>query len=104
MLVVTSENVPGKEIKEVIGIVQGSIVLSKNMFSDIGASFKTLVGGELKGYSDMMEQARTSAYERMVKDGENKGANAIIMTRVTSSSVMQGASEILMYGTAVKVE
>lgn len=104
MIVVTSENISGKQIKQVIGICQGSIVLSKNVFSDIGASFKTIVGGEIRAYSDMMDKARKSAHDRMVEDAKSKGANAIVMTRVTSSAVMQGASEILIYGTAVIVE
>lgn len=104
MIVVSSENIAGKEIKEIKGLVQGSMILSKNMFSDIGAGLKSIVGGELKGYSDMLEKARLAAYERMVEDAQSKGANAIITARITSSSVMQGASEILMYGTAVVVE
>lgn len=104
MIIVTTDTIVGKEIKEVKGLVQGSVVLSKNMFADIGSSFKTIVGGELKAYTDMMEKSRNIASERLEKNAETLGANAIVGVKIASSSVMQGASEILIYGTAVVVE
>ena len=92
MLVLTTENIPGKKITEVIGLVKGSTVRAKHIGKDIGASFKQLVGGELTGYDEMLEEAK------------NKGANAIIGFRLTSAAVMQGAAEMLAYGTAVIIE
>ncbi len=103
MLIVTTDSVVGKEIQEVIGYVKGSTIQSKHVGKDIMASFKTLVGGEIKGYSEMMNEARKIAIGRMVDDAEAKGANAIVGFRLQSSAVMQGASEIIAYGTAVKL-
>ncbi|RSK28689.1 YbjQ family protein [Bacillus sp. HMF5848] len=104
MIIVTTNFVPGKEIKELKGFVRGSTVQSKNIGKDILAGLKTIVGGELKEYTEMMEEARQRAIGRMVKDAEAKGANAVIEMRLESSAVMQGASEIIAYGTAVYVE
>lgn len=100
MLVLTTENVPGKKITNVIGLVKGSSIRGK----DIGASFKQLVGGELTGYDEMLTEARKIAIGRMVKEAESKGANAIIGFRLTSAAVMQGVAEMLAYGTAVVIE
>ncbi|MBC6003479.1 MAG: heavy metal-binding domain-containing protein [Paeniclostridium sordellii] len=104
MLVLTTENIPGKKITEVIGLVKGSTVRAKHIGKDIGASFKQLVGGELTGYDEMLEEARKISIERMVEEAKNKGANAIIGFRLTSAAVMQGAAEMLAYGTAVIIE
>jgi uncharacterized protein YbjQ (UPF0145 family) len=101
MLIVTTDSVKGKEIQEVIGYVKGSTIQSKHVGRDIMASLKTLVGGEIKGYTEMMTEARKIAIGRMVAEAEAKGANAIVGFRLQSSAVMQGASEIIAYGTAV---
>jgi len=102
MLTITTENIPGKSF-EVLGMVKGCTVHSKHLGKDIGASFKTLVGGEIKGYTEMLEEARKIAEERMTAEAEALGADAIIGVRYSSSSVMQAASEVLVYGTAVKL-
>lgn len=103
MLIVTTDNVPGKEILDLYGLVKGSTIQSKHLGKDIGASFKGLVGGELKGYNEMLNEARKIAIDRMIEDAKQKGANAIIGFRLQSVGVMQGAAEILAYGTAVRV-
>ena len=104
MLILTTDTVPGKNIKEVIGLVKGSTIRSKHIGKDIGASFKQIVGGELTGYDEMLTEARKIAIARMVEDAESQGANAIIGFRLTSASVMQGAAEMLAYGTGVILE
>ncbi|MBO8156884.1 MAG: YbjQ family protein [Bacillaceae bacterium] len=104
MIIVTTDFVPGKEIKELKGFVKGSTIQSKHIGKDIMASLKTIVGGEIKDYQDMMEKARQLAIGRMVEEAESKGANAIICMRLQTSSVMANASEIVAYGTAVYVE
>ena len=101
MLLVNIDYIPGKEL-EVLGIVKGSMTQSKHLGNDIANSFKTLVGGELTSYTEMLNEARATATARMVKEAESLGADAIINIRYTSSSVMQGAAEALAYGTAVK--
>lgn len=101
MLVVTTEQINGKEL-EMLGVVQGSTIQSKNAFKDIGQGFKSMVGGELKSYTDMMNQARAVAHQRMVTQAQAMGADAIVGMRYSSSSVMQGAAELLAFGTAVK--
>jgi uncharacterized protein YbjQ (UPF0145 family) len=101
MLITTIENIPGKEY-EVIGLVKGSVVQSKNVGKDIMAGFKTIVGGELKSYTEMMNEARSLATKRMVKSAEEMGADAVVMMRYASSSVMAGAAEVIAYGTAIK--
>lgn len=103
MIVVTTPTVPGKEIYQVVGLVRGNTVRAKNVFRDIGAGLKSLVGGELRDYSQMMVEAREEALGRMVSEAERQGANAVVNARFTTSSIMGGASEILAYGTAVKV-
>ncbi len=100
----TLETVPGKTIKEHLGIVQGSTVRAKHIGRDIAASFKNIVGGELVGYTELLGESRDEAFDRMLKQAEAKGANAILNIRFTTSSVTQGASEILAYGSAVIVE
>lgn len=104
MMVVTTDFIPGKEIRELIGLVKGSTVQSKHIGKDLLAGLKTIVGGEIKEYTDMLDEARQKAIERMMEEARNSGANAIIGMRLQSSSVMQGASEIIAYGTAVWVE
>ena len=100
MLISTVENI-GREYT-VLGIVRGTTVNSKNIGRDIGASFKTIVGGEIKGYTEMIDEAVETATDRMVNAAERLGADAIIGMRYTTSSVMQAASEVTAYGTAVK--
>ncbi|MEE0880241.1 MAG: heavy metal-binding domain-containing protein [Turicibacter sp.] len=104
MLIVTTDSVPGKQIVEVKGLVKGSTVRSKHIGKDISASFKTIVGGELNGYNEMLIEARQIAIGRMVEDAEVQGANAIVGLRLMSSSVMAGAAEMVAYGTAVVVK
>ncbi len=101
MLIVTIENIPGKNIQP-LGLVKGSIIQSKNLAHDIGSSFKTLIGGELNSYTDMMNEARALATKRMVEEAQNLGADAIVAMRYSSSAVMAGAAEVMAYGTAVK--
>jgi|SRR5690625_3329027 len=104
MLLVTTNEIAGRKIVNVKGLVEGSTVKAKHVGRDIGASFKTLVGGEIKGYSDLMREAREKATERMIKEAKSLGANAIIGVRYQTSSIMQSASEVIAYGTAVIVE
>lgn len=104
MLVVTTNEVPGKKILEVKGLVQGGTVQSKHIGRDIGAGLKTLIGGEIKGYADMLEKARNVAVERMIDEAEKLNANAIVGMRYQTSNIMGGASEVIAYGTAVVIE
>ena len=104
MKLVNIDYIPGYEITEALGIVKGQTVQSKNVGRDFMAGMKTIVGGELKGYSDMIAEARQIATKRMVDDANNLGADAIINIRYGSSSVMNGAAEIIAYGTAVKIK
>lgn len=101
MLMTTTDVIPGKAYTA-LGVVMGSFVNSKNIGHDIGASFKTLVGGELKSYTKMMDEARDQAFAKMEANARAIGADAVIGIRITSSNVMQGACEVLAYGTAVK--
>ena len=101
MLLVTTETVSGREL-EMLGLVKGSTIQSKNIGRDITQGFKTLVGGELKSYTDMMNEARSIATQRMVDEAQALGADAIVAVRYSSASVMQGAAEVMAYGTAVK--
>ena len=104
MLLVTTDEIKGKEIKETLGVVKGEIVQSKNVGRDFMAGMKTLVGGEIKGYTEMIREARQIATKRMVDDAEKMGADAVVGMRYGSSAVMQGAAEIIVYGTAVKLK
>lgn len=101
MLLLNIEYVPGKEI-EAIGIAKGSVVQSKNLGRDFMAGMKTLVGGELEGYTELLTEARQIATKRMVDEAEAMDADAVINIRYCSSSMMQGAAEVVAYGTAVK--
>ena len=102
MVVVNTDYISGQQL-QTISIVRGSVVMTKHIGSDIGASFKTLVGGEIKGYTEMLIEARQLATKRMVDEAESLGADAVIGLRYGSSQVMDGAAEVLAYGTAVKV-
>ena len=102
MLLLNIEYIPGKKI-EALGIAKGSIVQTKNFGKDFMAGMKTLVGGEVEAYTQLLVEARQFATKRMVDDGEKLGADAIIGLRYTSSSLMQGAAEVTAYGTAVKI-
>ena len=101
MLIVTTESIAGKEL-EMLGLVKGSTIQSKHLGSDISQSFKTLVGGELKSYTEMMNDARAMATKRMVQEAEALGADAVVCVRYASAGVMQGAAEVMAYGTAVR--
>lgn len=101
MLLVNTDYISGKEL-ETLGIVKGSIVQTKNFGKDFMAGIKTLVGGEVKEYTDMLNQARQIAVKRMVDEAEAMGADAIVNIRYASSSLMQSAAEVIAYGTAVK--
>ncbi|MCH5353958.1 MAG: YbjQ family protein [Acutalibacter sp.] len=103
MLLLTIETVPGREIGENLGLVTGSVVTSKHFGKDFMAGMKTLVGGEIKGYTEMLEDARRIALERLQAQAAALGADAIVGLRLTSSSVMQSAAEVTAYGTAVKL-
>lgn len=102
MKLVSIDSIPGKQI-EAIGIVKGAIVQTKNIGRDFMAGMKTLVGGEIVGYTEMLNEARQLATKRMVDEAEALGADAIVGVRYGSSQVMQGAAEIIAYGTAVKI-
>ena len=102
MLLLNIDHIPGKNV-EALGIVKGTVVQSKNIGKDFMARMKTLVGGEIVGYTEMLTEARQIATKRMVDEAEALGADAIINIRFGSSSVMQGAAEVIAYGTAVRV-
>ncbi|ARC83246.1 heavy-metal-binding family protein [Clostridium argentinense CDC 2741] len=101
MILVNTDYISGKEI-ETISIVKGSVVWSKNVGKDILSGLKTLVGGEIVAYSEMMNEARAIATKRMMEDAESLGADGIINIRYATSSIMNGTSEVISYGTAVK--
>ncbi|MFV0502594.1 MAG: YbjQ family protein [Lachnospirales bacterium] len=104
MEVVTMDYIKGKRIKEVKGMVSGSIVLTRSMFTDIASSFKTIFGGELKGYTKLMENAHKKATLKLMDEARKVNANAVVSTRISTTSIMQGATEIRIYGTAVLVD
>lgn len=103
MIISTTENIPNRKIVEVLDIARGSTVRSRNIGRDIFAGLKNIVGGEIVAYTKLQAQSRDQAIERMIDDAEYLGADAVVNVRLTSSQVMQGASEILAYGTAVKL-
>ena len=103
MFLVNSDYIAGKDL-EMLGLVKGSTIQSKNMLKDISQGLKTLVGGELGAYTEMMNDARELATRRMVAEAEALGADAVISVRYASSSVMQAAAEVLVYGTAVRIK
>ena len=104
MIIATTEEIPGYKVKEYVGLVRGNAVLSRNVGVDIAAGLKTLVGGEIKGYRELLTKARELALERMTDEAERLGADAIVMVRLATSQIMSGAAEIVAYGTAVKAE
>lgn len=104
IIVTTAEEIPGKKIARIIGVVRGNTVRARNIGRDIGAGFKNLIGGEVKTYTEMTSQSRDEAFNRMVNEAIEKGADAIVGMRFMTSMVMQGASEMLAYGTAVKLK
>ena len=104
MILVSTEYIAGKDIKESLGIVKGEIVQSKNIGRDFMAGMKTIVGGEISGYTEMLQEARQIATKRMVDEAKKLDADAIVGVKYASSAVMQGAAEIIVYGTAVKLK
>ncbi|MCH7990991.1 MAG: YbjQ family protein [Gemmatimonadetes bacterium] len=103
MLISNTQSIPGKEITEFYGVVSGSTVRAKHIGRDIMASLKNIVGGELKGYTELLEESRQEALRRMLTQAEDMGANAVVNVRFATSSVAQGAAELFAYGTAVTV-
>jgi len=104
MMLTTLEGVPGHTIVKHLGLVQGSTVRSKNVGRDIAAGFKNLVGGELKGYTELLQEARHEATQRMMQEASKLGANAVVNVRFATSSLTQGAAELFVYGTAVQID
>ena len=104
MIVTNIESIPGKTIVEHFGLVSGSTIRAKHVGRDIMASLKNLVGGELKGYTQLLQESRRQATDRMIEQAGQLGANAIVNIRFSTSSVAQGAAELYAYGTAVRVE
>ena len=103
IIVITTNEVPGAKIVQILGVVKGNTVRARNIGRDIGAGFKSMIGGEVKTYTDMTTHAREEAFNRMVNDAVGLKADAIINIRFTTSVIMQGAAEMLAYGTAVKL-
>ncbi len=104
MIVVNTETVPGYRVVRVLGIVQGNVVRAKHVGRDIAASLKNLVGGELKGYTELLTESRRSAMERMLAQAQELRANAVLNVRFSTSAITQGAAELYAYGTAAIVE
>ena len=104
MILVTTDFVPGKTIKKNLGLVRGNTIRARHVGRDIMAFFRNVVGGEIRDYTKMMAESREQALDRMVEEAESLGANAVINLRFTTSMIMQSASEILAYGTAVIIE
>ncbi len=104
MIVTTAEVVEGRRIRRVIGLVKGNTVRARFFVHDILAGLKNIIGGEISEYTKLLAQAREQALDRMVEDAQRQGANGVLAMRFTSASLMQGASEILAYGTAVELE
>ena len=102
ILVTTGSDIPGKEVSEILGVVKGNTVRARNIGRDMGAALRGIVGGEVKTYTDMTTNAREEAYNRMVNQAVDLEADAIINMRFMTSMIMEGASEMLAYGTAVK--
>lgn len=104
MILTTTETLPNKEIAEVVGVARGSTVRARSVGRDIFAGLKNLVGGEISEYTKLQAHSREQAMKRMVEDAQSMGADAVVNVRLTTSMVMQGAAEILAYGTAVKLK
>ena len=103
IIIVNTEEIPGKRISASLGIARGSTVRARHLGRDIFAGLKNLIGGEISEYTRLMADAREEAIQRMILDAERLGADAVVNVRITTSNVMQGCSEILAYGTAVKL-
>lgn len=103
IVITTTENFPHQEITEVLGIARGSTVRARNIGGDIVAGLKSIVGGEINEYTKLQAHSREQALKRMIEDAENLGADAVVNVRLTTATVMQGACEILAYGTAVRL-
>lgn len=104
MIITTTETVPGREVSEILGVSRGSTVRARHLGRDIFASLKNLVGGEVHEYTQLQAEAREQALQRMASDAERLGADAVVNVRMHTSMIMQGCSEILVYGTAVKLK
>ncbi len=104
MILVNTEFIPGYRVVETKGLVQGNTIRAKHLGRDIAAGFKNLVGGELKGYTELLTESRRQAVERMIGQAQQLGANAVVNVRFTTSAVTQGAAELYAYGTAMVVE
>ncbi len=104
MIISNTETIPGREIVEILGIARGSTVRARNIGRDIFAGLKNIVGGEIEEYTKLQAESREQAMQRMVDDGTKMGADAIVNIRLTTSVVIQGAAEMLAYGTAVKLK
>lgn len=104
MITTTTSTIPEKEVSEILGISRGSTVRARNIGRDIFAGLKNIVGGEISEYTRLQAQSREQAFQRMVKDAQSMGADAVINVRFTTAMVMQGAAEMLAYGTAVKLK
>jgi len=103
MIIVTTETIAGREIKESLGIARGSTVRARHIGKDIFAGLKNIIGGEISEYTGLLADAREQALNRLIKDAEKLGADAVVNIRFTTSAVSQGAAEILVFGTAVKL-
>lgn len=103
MILTTSNQIPGREIKEVLGLVKGNTIRAKHIGKDILAGLRSIVGGEIKEYTESLKEAREQAEARMLEQAQELGADAIVGIRFTTSQVMGGAAELLVYGTAVKL-
>ncbi|MFP4364629.1 MAG: YbjQ family protein [Spirochaetia bacterium] len=104
MTIVNLDTIPGKKITKILGLVRGNTIRARHLGKDIMAGLKHMVGGEISDYTKMMAEAREQAIDRMIEDAESLGADAIVNVRFTTTAVMQGAAELLVYGTAVIVE
>jgi len=104
MIIVTTEEISGKTVKEHLGLVRGNTIRARHLGHDILALFRNIVGGEIRDYTKMMAEAREQAIDRMVQEAEAKGANAILAVRFSTSEMMHGAAEIIVYGTAAIIE
>jgi uncharacterized protein YbjQ (UPF0145 family) len=104
MIIVTTDGVPGKTVKQVLGLVRGNTIRARHVGQDLKAAFRNLIGGEVVEYTKLLAESREQAIDRMVANAEELGANAILGMRFTTSEIMSGAAELLAYGTAVAIE
>lgn len=104
MIITTSEHIAGKKVVKTLGLVKGNTIRARHLGKDIGAVFRNIIGGEITEYTKLIAESREQSIDRMIDDAQRLGANAIIMARFATSEMMQGASELLAYGTAVIVE